>query len=67
MNSKLIKVKIDWFKVAEIINKKIPRIMPYTPGYLYNVYKGYSANKKVREEIFKILGKKRKVIRLYSA
>lgn len=55
MNKKITKVKIDWFKVAEIINKKIPRIMPYTPGYLYSVYKGWGANKKIREEIFKLI------------
>jgi hypothetical protein len=55
MNKKLIKIKIDWFKLAEIINKKHNRAMPYNAGYLYNVYKGWSQNKKIREEIFKLL------------
>jgi hypothetical protein len=55
MDRKVKTLKIDWTALASVLNKRKIRPAPYSPAYLRSVYAGYAINRKVQEEIIKIL------------
>ena len=51
--------KHDWAKIAKKINTKHRRVTPYTVGYLYQVWKGWTQSKDLRTEIQAIIAKEK--------
>jgi hypothetical protein len=51
----MTKSKIPWDKITVKINKKFPRLAPYTKGYLRLVWKGWSTNHLIKEDLDKLI------------